>query len=659
MRAGLACLVVGSFALRSLAALGRAVPSYFPDEYIYASISRSLAAHGRPLVRGGAAHFPALVEPLLAAPLWTIGSVETAYRLVQLENALFMSLAAVPAYLLARRLDLSSEYALFCAAFAVAVPDLAFSPFIVSDPIAYPLVLAALYAGVVALQSPSVRSQVAFVALAGVATLTRVQFVVLVPAFVAAAVVLDRRASVRVHRLPLTLFGAAAALLVALGPGRVLGYYSAVGRLHVNGDFFRWAALDFLFLALASGVALVPGAVVGLLTARGRRERAFSALAVAFSLLVMTEAAVYAANGSDRFKERYLFVLLPLLPIAFGVYRQRGRPAPWAATALATGIAAGALLLPLSGYVKGDGFDDSPLLWCFVELQRQLGSTGAALLVGGCAVAAAGLATVAAWTRLARPALAGALVFAIALSVGAARFENTVSRQVRQQLVAASPSWVDAAHVGPVAAIQTDLAPRTSLLEQLFWNRSIGEELLFGSDPVATDVFATGTLHVASDGSLTVPGGGPGGVARPLGTAFLFQGFAVTPLFTGAKLVARYSSYTLWRPAGTPRLRAYELGRYWDGWLAPEGGLEVWFAGVPAGTVSFTLSLPRSRPAPVTVLFGQTSYRLQPGDRVSVRIPVRGPGPWSTRFTATAGAGPAADGREVSLRSTAPRFTPA
>ena len=37
----------------------------------------------------------------------------------------------------------------------------------------------------------------------------------------------------------------------------------------------------------------------------------------------MVEAALYAANGSDRFKERYLFVLLALLPVAFGVYLKR------------------------------------------------------------------------------------------------------------------------------------------------------------------------------------------------------------------------------------------------------------------------------------------------------------------------------------------------
>ena len=91
VRAWLGCLMLGSFLVRGLVAGSVRTPSYFPDEYIYTSLSRSLATAGRPLVRGEPAHFPALLEPLLAAPLWLVGSTATAYRLVQFENALFMS----------------------------------------------------------------------------------------------------------------------------------------------------------------------------------------------------------------------------------------------------------------------------------------------------------------------------------------------------------------------------------------------------------------------------------------------------------------------------------------------------------------------------------------------------------------------------------------
>src|SRR5262249_14132292 len=131
----LAGIVALSAVARALAALAHPAPTYFPDEYLYAAMSRSLGTSGRPLVRGSTAHFPALLEPLLAAPLWAVGSLETSYRLVQFENALFMSLAAVPVYALARHLGLGTRYSLVCAASAVAGPALVYSSSILADPV--------------------------------------------------------------------------------------------------------------------------------------------------------------------------------------------------------------------------------------------------------------------------------------------------------------------------------------------------------------------------------------------------------------------------------------------------------------------------------------------------------------------------------------------
>src|SRR5579859_7180314 len=48
----LSALVAASVAVRVLAGFLRATPYYFPDEYRYAELSRSLAAHGHLLVRG-------------------------------------------------------------------------------------------------------------------------------------------------------------------------------------------------------------------------------------------------------------------------------------------------------------------------------------------------------------------------------------------------------------------------------------------------------------------------------------------------------------------------------------------------------------------------------------------------------------------------------
>ena len=148
-------IVAASFLLRFVAALWHTTPLYFPDEYIYSGISRSLAESGKPLIRGSSAHFPAMLEPLLAAPFWLTHDPDLAYRLTQAENALAMSLAAVPVYLLVRRLGGGAWVALAGAALTVASPDLFFSSFLLADAIAYPLVLGAVYLGVCALAEPS------------------------------------------------------------------------------------------------------------------------------------------------------------------------------------------------------------------------------------------------------------------------------------------------------------------------------------------------------------------------------------------------------------------------------------------------------------------------------------------------------------------------
>src|SRR2546430_10673514 len=74
------------------------------------------------------AHFPALLEPLAAAPFWLFHDPMLAYRLTQAENALVMSLAAVPGYFLSRRLRLRPRPALLAPAPTPAPPRLSLRP---------------------------------------------------------------------------------------------------------------------------------------------------------------------------------------------------------------------------------------------------------------------------------------------------------------------------------------------------------------------------------------------------------------------------------------------------------------------------------------------------------------------------------------------------
>ncbi|MDX6477006.1 MAG: hypothetical protein QOH95_2517, partial [Gaiellaceae bacterium] len=472
----LTIVVVASFTVRLVASAAHPAPRYFPDEYLYTAIARALGSGQAPSVRGTSAHFPALLAPILAAPLHALFSPELAYRLTQAENALFMSLAAVPVYLLARRLSLTTRYALACAVFAVAIPDLVFASYTLADPVAYPFAMGALAVGVAALDRPAPRTQLLFLALAGLATFARAQYVVLPAAFVVAALVVDRRRVFKTQRLPLVLMALPLAGALALGPARVFGYYASVAHLHVGRELLHWAGIDLYLLAFAAGIVLVPGALVALTRPRGRTETAFAALSAVFAAGLVVEAALYASNGSLRFQERYLFALLPLVPIAFGLYLRHGRPARVAVGLLSVALFALSARVPLAGYAESLGRTDSPFLAAVYRLENVVGTANGSLAVALLAAVGAAGAVLVSRRGGGRYALAATLVAALLASYGATISDSATSRQVRDEYVAANPSWVDAAGLKDVTLLQTAGSPPAGAIEQLFWNRSVTRE---------------------------------------------------------------------------------------------------------------------------------------------------------------------------------------
>lgn len=644
-RVGLTLVIATSFAVRVVASAVHPVPRYFPDEYLYTAIARSLGQHGRPLVRGASAHFPALLEPLLAAPFQALFSPEAAYRLTLAENALAMSLAAIPVYLLARRLSLSARYALACAAFALVIPDLVYASYTLADPIGYPLALAALCVGVVAVERPTRRAQLGFLALAALATLARVQYVVLPAAFLAAAIVVDRRRVLRTQRLPLVLFALPVLGALALGPSRALGYYSNVAHLHVGGALLHWVVVDVLLLTLTAGVVLVPGAVVALARPHGRTETAFAAYTAVFAAGLLVEAALYASNGSSRFQERYLFVLLPLVPVAFGLYLKHGRPARIPVALLAAALFIVSVRVPVSGYSAALGKTDSPFLFAVARLERLIGTGNASLVVSLLAVLGAAGAVAVSRRGGARFALGATIVFAAVTSVGAIVNDSSNARQVRHDYLPTDVSWVDSLGLQDVTLVQTVGSPPDRAVEQLYWNRSVTHEALLGA-ALPTDVYAAPRIHVGRDGTL----GGVGGNV-------LFEGFAATARFANATLVARAGSFSVWSSqGGAPRLSLLEQGRYSDGWLGRGGRLTVWpdASGDTRGTLSFSLSLPRTA-KPLTMRFGKAHYAVEPGRATTVTYTVDKSGPLSLAFSSPGGHW-LDDLRAVSVRSTPPVF---
>src|SRR6266508_121119 len=271
-------IVVASFGGRLFAAVARLTPYYLPDEYIYPSLARSLAENGRPLIRGAGVHFPALLDPIVTAPVWLVtNDPVTAFRLTQGIHAVLFSLAAIPAYLLCRRLGLARWLAIAVAALAVAVPDGVYASTMLADPLAYPLVLAAVYAGVCVVANPSLRAQLAFAVLCALAVLARIQYVVVPLAVLGAELVADRGRILRSLRrvwLAVTLLVVPPAVLFGtLGSDRVLGVYAHGDHAIHPTLILHWLGLEAMLLAYSGGWVIVPGALAGLLVALLRPRR--------------------------------------------------------------------------------------------------------------------------------------------------------------------------------------------------------------------------------------------------------------------------------------------------------------------------------------------------------------------------------------------------
>jgi hypothetical protein len=661
----LAGLVAGSFLLRSVLGWLRATPTFFADEYIYAELARSISETGRPLIRGVSASFPALLQPILTAPAWLVDDVETSFRLVQTIGALVMSLAVVPVFLLARRLGIKTSLALVLAALAVLVPDMVYAGWVVAEPFAYPLVLAAVAVGTVALVRPRPRLQLAFLALAGLATFARVQFAVLPVCFLAAAFLVGLRegrlrAALKEQWLVLALLLAPALGLFAVGPGRALGFYEGVLDIDfLSLEFAKWVGLDAMFLAYASGVVLAPGALIGLWLAlrhpRSREELAFGALALALTVVLLLEAGGYGLEG--RLQERYFFYVVPLVGILFVLYASRGWPHRLAHGVLAAGLVLLAVRVPFSGYSAADFKTGSPVLFATSRLEQALGDVSLASLLIAVAVAVLAVAVV---LLARRPSVGTPAALGLALAVCAATYGAAVSfnlgnaDRARESVLGPQPSFVDASGVKDAAMLQTRSSNRGIASEYLFWNRSVDDVYLL---PLAEppDAFTVTGLMIADDGTL-LAGGQP--VTRPL----LADGFSDTVRFRSSDEVATSPVYRLLRSSGPQQLALYAPGRFEDGWLGLLGSVNLWpesESASLAGTLSFELAAPEG--AEGRVIFRPQGGPAEetvvaPGATRAMTFAVCADGPWQVEFEAVSTG--SVGGRYVSLMASEPTYRP-
>jgi hypothetical protein len=604
----LGAMVAVSTVTRTVVAWQHSVPRYLPDEYVYASLGRSIA-HGNLRVNGVTALFPAIIAPLLAAPLWAAFPLETAYHLIQAENALFASLTAVPVYLLARRVGLGSGLSLLCGAYALVTPTLVMLAFNLTDFAAYPLVLTAILFAQRALERPTRRDQLLFLCFTGAATLTRTEYVILVPAYAVAAFAIERRRAVRLHWIALAaVVPGVVALVVAL-----TGYFSGA-RIPIESADFSQVGLQAFLLTLVAGVVIVPGAVVGLWRPPDRRTLAFAWIATTFAVLLIIEIGLFSVTTPSKFRERYLFAIVPLFAIAFGVYLKRGMPYRWGVFILSAVLAVAAARIPVSAYSTGAANYDGQTLIAIEWLQRKAGAASASFVVAGLLTLGGIWATLGALWKRSLLALPAAMALAIAFTVVATRDDLRATRLVRTGLPP-DLQWVDRTARHPFAAIGTPLSSARQLLELLYWNPDVSRYLVLDDANIPV--------------SYAGPAIGPGlsGRLHDARGYFLFDANGTQATFTNARFVKAQNHYQLWHSTETPQLRTLVEGMWPNGWLIAGGRIRAWPETKASGKsvrLSFDVGVPKKWPGYSILKLNGKRWNLVPGKPMHVVCESRG-----------------------------------
>jgi hypothetical protein len=353
------------------------------DELGYARMAESFAHTGHLTLFGksGLAYSP--LYPVVLSPIYALtSSAHAGYESAKVLNAVLMSLAVFPVYGIARSV-LNRPRALGVAALSLAAPLMFYTGLEMSESLAYPLTLVAIWAMLRAVREPRLGNDVLMLAAVALACTARLQQVALFPAAVTAIVVValvrpeqkgrlrSVRCAISAHKLVFASLGVAllAGLARTVENGGALplaGRYSNVGSARANPiDVLEIAFHHLAELDLAAGVVPFIGALLAAyaLARFGfpRRALVFGTVAAATTVWLLLEVAFDAAAFDStsapahptqlaaslpRIHERYLIYLVPLFLVALVASLRTVRPrTPVWATLSAALVAA---LLPLA-----------------------------------------------------------------------------------------------------------------------------------------------------------------------------------------------------------------------------------------------------------------------------------------------------------------------
>ena len=538
--AWVAVVVAASIAFRAWLGSRMPAPFIFTDELQYQENARSIAAGKGIQVRDEPYGIVSVLYPLLLAPAYALfDSLPDAYAAARTVNAVVMSLAAIPAYAIARRV-LPFRWSLAASVLAVAVPSMAYTGTLMSENAFYPAFLLAAWTLLRALDEPTLGRQLVLLGACGAVTLVRVQgLAVALAALTAPALLwLIARRSLRPF-LPLYAISAGGALLVLAAQlargasiSSLFGAYAVVGEESYDlAEVVRFAFWHLAELDLYVGI--VPLAAFLLLAALARslepRLQAFVAATAALAFWTILVVAAFASRFAAAIVERNMFVVAPLLFTALLVWIHRGAPRPAAAATIAAADAAVLpALIPYDRFLQLKVRSDTLAIVPLWNVQDEVGlpRLDDVVLLAGLAAAAAFLFLPRRWL-VALP-VAVLAYFALAvhpITAGPHGMERAAYGALYEGIRTGDRNWIDdAAGDEDVSVLWTNRTHHFTSQMNEFFSRSVGPVYTLGGPmpggfpetPVTVDE-ATGEVRrpdgstveaawVLTDGSVAVDG---------------------------------------------------------------------------------------------------------------------------------------------------------
>jgi hypothetical protein len=626
---------------------GHVTPWLFTDELKYTQIARSIAETGQASERHHSVAFDTLYTYFIA-PFWRIHDVHTAYSAIKYFNAIVMTSAIFPTYLLARMV-VSRPWALFAAVAAVATPALAYASFMIEEPAAYPAAALSYLLIAKGLVSRSWRWNIAASASVLFALFVRGQLAILIVVYVLAVLFLTWTSEpVRRWRAGWSRWDWVGFVVLAIGA--IIVFSASVGAFSqtwlVATGYYRHRMIVYGLWAggaFAIGVGLLPViALAALVRPKGvpwtRELRVVvavtSATVLVFGMYTAVKASYLSTVFSTVVEERNLIYLAPLLFVATALAFERRR-LNLVALAASAGFVLYVILttpfqLDLFPYADALGlgivqmanrrlaFDDGDVkLLLSVVLVLSI----ALLLLPGLRAVARRP-----WVAGGLTCTAVALLIAwnIAGEVSASNGVNNFSRRLMRNFPT-PPTWIDDATGGkPTIYLGQKIVDPQGIWLMEFWNRGLTYvwSLDGTAPPPGRQAPGFVTPDAGPDGLLTgesIPTGAPAGVDYMVAdTDIQVQGKEILrPEVQGVitrdefgfpihKVVTAPAPWRLLKIDRPLRLASTPVGVEPDGWIEPPAGSPE---RAPAFSAYNQFSTPNNKPGWIRIVVSRAGWQ--------------------------------------------------